>query len=96
MLAVVVKYFCKPGMREVFLTKSKAAGVPAGSRADKGNICYDLSCSVDDPDIIYLFEKWESEEDQIKHLDTPHIKALKPIKEACVERTEIEKYVTED
>ncbi len=95
MLTVVVTYFCKPGMREVFIEKSGAAGVPAGSRADKGNICYDLAPAADKPDILYLFEKWESEADQIAHLDTPHIKALKPIKEACVEKTVIEKFITD-
>lgn len=95
MLAVVVKYFCKPGKREEFIERSMAAGVPAGSQVDKGNICYDLARAVEDPDILYLFEKWESEADQIAHLDTPHIKALKPIKESCVENTVIEKYVTD-
>lgn len=48
-----------------------------GSRAEKGNISYDLLESLDNPDHLFVIEVWESEQAIAEHNQMPHFKEFK-------------------
>ena len=52
---------------------------------------YNYYDDVEDSDKLLLVEEWESEEDQQKHLQMPHMETLKQIKEKYVLDTAVTK-----
>lgn len=62
---------------------------------EEGNIAYSFSSDLEDEALIYIFEKWESQEALDFHFDTPHMAAFQGkagslgIKEMNVEKFEI-------
>jgi quinol monooxygenase YgiN len=87
-----VTYKCKEGMREKFLETIKAEGLDAASRAEAGNIKYDFYLAFDDPDELFLFEKWRDEEAVKSHNAEPHFKRFGELKAEYVLETVLERY----
>ncbi|MEL1265121.1 putative quinol monooxygenase [Pseudoxanthomonas putridarboris] len=46
------------------------------SRAEAGNINYDLHRSNDDPDVWVLYENWHAAADLASHFEQPYMKAF--------------------
>ena len=87
-----VTYKCKEGMREEFLETILAEGLDEASRAETGNIKYDFYLAFDDPDELFLFEKWRDEEAVKSHNAEPHFKRFGELKAEYVLETVLERY----
>ncbi len=87
-----VTYKCKEGMREEFLETILAEGLDEASRAEAGNIKYDFYLAFDDPDELFLFEKWRDEEAVKSHNAEPHFKRFGELKAEYVLETVLERY----
>ena len=82
MILVTVTYHCAPGEREGFVNDLKKERIGEISRAENGNIDYSYFCSVDDPDAVFLLEKWENQDVLDAHCAAEHFKKIPAIKEA--------------
>ena len=67
----------KPEKREEAI--AAAIAVQEGTRQEPGNHVYQFSFAVEDPNMICIFEEWESEEDLVEHFKTPHIAAFREV-----------------
>ena len=85
-----VTYTMKHGTREEFLREVKECGVLEEIRREKGCLGYDSYYPVDKSDELCILEKWEKEEDQIRHLDQPHMDKIKALKSRYVLDTQME------
>jgi len=81
---LTVTYFAKPGCSHSFVEELEASGVATAVREEDGCICYDYYYSAKDPDVVFLFEEWESMQHQQIHITQPHIATLKQIKEKYI------------
>lgn len=96
MIALIVTYKCKPGMREEFLEAIIAEGIDVACRADEGNLKYDYYMSTDDENEMLLVEKWRDVASIDLHNEQPHFKRIMEIKDEFLEETTVEKFVSED
>ena len=87
-----VTYRCKPGVREKFLGAIRAEGLDEASRSETGNIKYDFYFAANDPDDLFLFEKWADEEAVRSHNQEPHFRRLGELKAEFVDETVLERY----
>ena len=92
MLVLNVTFKCPPGKREEFLKAAKAAGIDEKSRADEGNIKYDFFYACEDPDVLFLFEKWSDAEAVKSHNAEPHFKRFGELKAEFVLETVLDRY----
>jgi quinol monooxygenase YgiN len=76
MLVIVAKNTLKPGAAEAF----KAAAQPLidGSRAEAGNIAYDLFEDVANPNVLTFIEKWQDEAAIAIHNSSAHFTSVVP------------------
>lgn len=51
-----------------------ACQVVEPTRAEPGCIRYSMARDLTSPEVICIFEEWESKQDLLDHLNTPHIK----------------------
>ena len=62
---------------------------------EEGNLAYAFSSDLSDPGLIYIFEKWESQEALDFHFKTPHMASFQKtvgglgVKEMNLEKFEI-------
>ena len=89
-IVLLVRYTTS-GMRGKFVEAVMASGILDQIRKEKGCVSYNYYEDVEDPDKLLLVEEWESEEDQQKHLQMPHMEMLKQIKEKYVFDTVVTK-----
>ena len=60
---------------------------------EEGNIAYAFSSDLEDDGLIYIFEKWESQEALDFHFKTPHMAAFqKTVGALGVKEMNLEKY----
>lgn len=59
------------------------------SQQEAGNHQYEYVLPVDEPDTVYLFEIWDSEEVQKKHMETAHFAHLGDLKKKYVSDVQI-------
>lgn len=89
---LIVTYTLKHGMRQRFLDEVHAEGIPQKVLEEDGCLRYEYCLSVDDEERLVLIEKWQSEQQQKKHLAQAHMQALKAIKERYVLDTKVEMF----
>ena len=89
---LIVTYTLKDGMRRRFVDEVYAEGIPQKVREEDGCLHYEYCLSVDDEERLVLIEKWQSEQQQKKHLAQAHMQALKVIKERYVLDTKVEMF----
>ncbi len=90
-LLVLVRYRIRDGWRSEFIKELEKAGIASASRAEAGNLLYELSLPEDSDNDVCLTEVWTDEEAQTLHGKTPHYKELSLLKEKFVLDTAIEK-----
>ena len=76
-LTVIAKFQAKPGMENAY--KEHLLGMVAPSRAEAGNINYDVLQSNDDPAILFTYENWTGKDALDAHMETPYFKALSEV-----------------
>ena len=72
MILIVVKWHVKPEFRDTFL--DQVAGFTAATRAEPGNLWFDWSRSVDNPDEFILVEAFEEGDAPAEHVNSAHFK----------------------
>lgn len=66
----------------------------ANCRREPGNVRYEYFLPVDDETVLFLFEKWESEESVRVHSATDNFKQIVQVKSRYSVSSEIEKIVS--
>jgi quinol monooxygenase YgiN len=77
---VQLKYIMKPGTKEKFIEEIYSLEIPQITRKENGCISYEFYTSCDKDEIL-LIEKWENKEALSNHIETPHLKKLRELKE---------------
>ena len=73
LLTVIACMRAKPGKEAELRTALESLVEP--SKADPGNVNYDLHQGVDDPAVFTFYENWRSKADLDQHLQSPHMRA---------------------
>ncbi|MGQ0481698.1 MAG: putative quinol monooxygenase [Pseudonocardia sp.] len=74
-LTIVATMKAKGGKRDELRAALESLLEP--TRAEDGNVQYDLHQGVDDPDVFVFYEIWSSAEHLGQHMQSPHLqKAL--------------------
>jgi quinol monooxygenase YgiN len=73
-LTAIAKIKAKPGMED--RVKQGLLDMLAPSRADKGNLNYNVFQSNDDPTLFFTHENWTGKDALDNHMQTPHFKKL--------------------
>ena len=73
-LTVIAKFNARPGMED--RVKQGLQGMVAPSRAEAGNINYDVFQSHDDPAVFFTYENWTGQDALNAHMQTPYFKQL--------------------
>lgn len=95
MLTLNVTYHCKPGHREAFYQALCDLGARAISLSEKGNHMYDYFFDAQDPDILFLLEKWETAEDLAAHSSTDSFAKLQELKTVHCDSVDVDKFFVE-
>jgi quinol monooxygenase YgiN len=69
--AVVFRLTAKPGQEDV-IQRTMERILPL-TRAEAGNMTFDLHQDADDPRTFFLYERWRSVDDLANHLHAPYI-----------------------
>ncbi len=92
MIICVNVYQVKEGRMGGLLEELRASGIEEGLRAMKGNVCFNFSIALQDPDRIYLTDIWEDESAFQAHLESPDTAAWLKLKEQYVKDSQITRY----
>jgi quinol monooxygenase YgiN len=76
MIVIVAKNKLKPGAAADFIEAAKP--LIEASRAEEGNISYELFVDVKDPDTLTFVERWQDEEAVAAHNVAPHFTGALP------------------
>jgi quinol monooxygenase YgiN len=90
-----VRYTVKEGKRQEFVQKLKEADIAEKTRKEKGNERYEYFYPVEDINVVFLMEVWDTAEDQKAHMLTPHIQVLTALKKEYVRETSFKKSLIE-
>lgn len=90
-LVLAVEYRSFENKAKSFLAEVKSSGVLGEILKEEGLIRYEYFLNAENPDVIFLYEEWASEEYQKKHLTTENMLKLKEIKDKYIEKTSIRK-----
>ena len=71
MIYVIATVTLKPGKADAFV--AEAAPCIAGTRAEEGNVAYDLHRREGEANTVVFVEKWESRDCLKAHLSAPHM-----------------------
>jgi quinol monooxygenase YgiN len=71
MIYVIATVTLKPGTVDAFA--AAAAPCLIGTRAEEGNISYDLHRREGEPDTVVFVERWETREHLKAHFSAPHM-----------------------
>ncbi|WP_371422286.1 putative quinol monooxygenase [Tardiphaga sp.] len=82
MIYVVATLTVKPEARAELIAAAQAC--IAGTRAEPGNIAYDLHESVTDPAKMVFVEQWENAEALVPHRQMEHFKAFGRVAAKCL------------
>ncbi len=91
MFIVLVRYKCKPGLRENYLKAIKDNKIDEMSRSEEGCIRYEYSYGIAEDELI-LTEVWQDAQAIDFHKNSEHFVKLGDLKTEYVENTEIMKF----
>lgn len=85
MIYIIATVQLKPGTADAFA--AAAAPCLVGTRAEAGNISYDLHRREGEPDTVVFVERWESRDALKAHFSAPHMLAYREAtKDMVIER----------
>lgn len=91
MIIITARNVLKRGKKEEFLQAVRP--LVASSRAEAGNISYELYEDMDDPDAVCFIESWKDAGAIEAHNDSPHFRQWMEKKKLFVEKGEVNKYI---
>lgn len=74
LLTVIAYMRAAPGRREELRATLEALVEPTSK--EKGYVNYDLHQGVEDPDLFFFYENWETGEDLDAHGGSPHLQTF--------------------
>ena len=80
MFVVTGKYILKPGQREDFLKAIYDQKIIDEFRGEEGNISYDYFFPYEDPDGVFIVERWKDADAWEEHKIAPQTARLQDIK----------------
>ena len=89
MFRIYVIFKCHEGKREAFVERVRKEGILDAILAEDGCHGYDYYFTEKDKNELLLIEGWESKEHQVRHLEQPHMAALRAFKGDYIETTTI-------
>lgn len=90
MIAITALNIIREGRKQDFLTAVRP--LIDASRAEEGNISYDLYEDLSDAGAVCFIEHWKDEAAVAAHNTSPHFLKWIARKESLVERSEVRKY----
>lgn len=94
MITITARNILKPGKKEEFLEAVRP--LVDASRAEEGNISYDLYEDIDFGDAVCFIERWRDAAAIEAHNASPHFRRWMESKSALVESGEVNKYKIRD
>lgn len=91
-ILLCVTYVAKTNKRMDFLNEILSSGVLEKIQEEDGCLCYEYFLSSKNENDILLIERWESENQQQKHLEQQHMEVIKEIKNRYILYTQMEKF----
>lgn len=82
-IRIVAEILLKPGCRQDLMPIFHA--LTAGSRAEAGNVEYELTEHLENPDHLFVIETWASADAIAEHAKMPHFLAYRKAIEGKVE-----------
>jgi quinol monooxygenase YgiN len=74
MLAILAKIVLDAGSTEAYIQAADSIMEP--TRHEHGCTHYAFARDVEDPNVVWITEEWDSEQDLQNHLQSPHITAF--------------------
>ena len=74
MIAIIARVEINPRDADRYVELAQALVEP--TRAEKGCEVYGMSRDICEPNVVWISEQWETEEDLMNHLRTDHVKGL--------------------
>ncbi len=97
MIIVNVTYTMKKGKNaDEFLSELEYSGFADHCRKEPGNHAYQYHCSADDPEHLYLLEKWDDEAALKVHMETENFAAISHLTDRYAEHMDLQKVNTEN
>jgi quinol monooxygenase YgiN len=81
MILVISRLRVRPEKRDEFLSAAQAALAP--TRAEAGNMGYDISESLSEPNFFVVMERWKTHADSRSHLQSSHAQELLRVMAQC-------------
>lgn len=91
-ILTTVKYKIKEGKRDEFIECLLKEQIATASKAEPGNIRYEVSLPIGASDEVCILEMWTSQNEINKHKKTKHYEKLTKLKAKYVEDVEILSY----
>ena len=85
---IVAIMLCKEGKREE--TLALLGALEKGSRAEQGNLQYDVTEALDKPGKFYIIERWQSKEAIDIHGATDHFTQFQAIKGSVIAESSVQ------
>ena len=79
---------CKEGMRDEAIRM--LGPLEKGSRAEEGNLQYDITEADNAPGTFYIIERWQSEEAIAFHCTTPHYLEYKAKQDQVIAKSTVQ------
>ena len=92
MIVCINAYKAKAGQAEALVDELRRSGIEEALGSMPGNVCFNFSVSIADPDTIYLTDVWEDEAAFKAHLFREETAVWAALKERYVEDSQLKEY----
>lgn len=92
MVICVNTYQVKKGRRDALVEELRRSGIEEALRKMRGNVCFNFSIPIQEPDVLYLTDIWEDEASFQAHLESQETAAWSALKETYVENSHVRRY----
>ncbi len=83
LITVIAHMRAKPGRRQQL--REALEGLIDTTSKEPGYVNYDLHQGIEDPDLFYLYENWESVDTHEAHMQAPHLQHFASIVDDLVD-----------
>jgi quinol monooxygenase YgiN len=95
MITVAARVAIKPEMREKAL--AAASRMTVETHKEAGCLQYHFYTDIDDPNVLHVFEEWESDSALNAHLQTPHMAEFSAVLgQVVAEEPKVMRYVVSE
>lgn len=92
MVICVNTYQVKKGQRDALVEELRRSGIEDALRKMEGNVCFNFSVPIREPDVFYLTDIWEDKASFQAHLESQATAAWSALKEQYVADSQVRRY----